>query len=105
MKLRPVTKLDKRNTTMSKKIDDDFVSASMTSLSFFRFMAGLEQFGGRIPNAWSRILNLSLITTFSLTKTENRTKKSLILSKITIFIFVKNADFLAKNADIKTLVL
>ena len=31
----PVTKLDKRNATMSKKIDDDVSQEIMTSLSFF----------------------------------------------------------------------
>ena len=40
MKLGPVTKLDKINTTTWKKFDDKIVS----SLSFIRFMASLEQF-------------------------------------------------------------
>ena len=77
MKLGPVTKLDKKNTTMSKKIDDDFVSANMTSLSFFRLMVNLKQFGRRIPDAWSMILSFSSITTFDQTENENKTKKSL----------------------------
>ena len=45
-----------------------------------------------IPDAWSVILTFSIIATFYLTKTENRTKKSLTqlsyyiaLSKGTIF--------------------
>ena len=77
MKLGPVTKLDKKNTTMSKKIDDDFVSANMTSLSVFRLMVNLKQFGSRIPDAWSMILSFSSITTFDQTENENKTKKSL----------------------------
>ena len=77
MKLGPVTKLDKKNTTMSKKIDDDFVSANMTSLSFFRFMVNLKQFGSRIPDVWSIILSFSSIATFDQTENENRAKKSL----------------------------
>ena len=51
MKLGPVTKLDKRNKTTSKKIGDDDISAKITSLSFFRFMADLEQSGSQIPDA------------------------------------------------------
>ena len=57
----------------------------MTSLAFFLFMANLERSGRRIPEAWSTKLipeawsteQLSLTVTFYLTKTENRTKKSL----------------------------
>ena len=69
MKLGPVTKLDKRNKTTSKKF--------MTSLSFFGFLANLEQSGGRIPDTESAKVMFSVIVTFYLTKTENRTKKSL----------------------------
>ena len=67
------------------------MSEIMTSLSFFQFMANLEQSEGRIPDAQSLKLLFSLIATFYLTKTENRTKKSLThyhaiaLSKGTIF--------------------
>ena len=35
MKHVPVTKFDKRNATMSKKINDDVSQQIMTSLSFF----------------------------------------------------------------------
>ena len=35
MKLGPATKLDKRNKTTSKEIDDDFILKIVTSLSFF----------------------------------------------------------------------
>ena len=49
----------------------------VTSLSFFQFMANLEQSGSQIPDAESAKLMFSLIITFYLTKTENRTKKSL----------------------------
>ena len=40
-------------------------------------MANLEQFGNQIQDAWSVILKFSLTVTFYVTKTENRTKKSL----------------------------
>ena len=46
----------------------------MTSLSFFRLMVDLEQFGSRKPDAWFMILKFSLIKNFYLTKTENRTE-------------------------------
>ena len=40
-------------------------------------MVNLEQSGSRIPDAWSVKLKFTLIVTFYLTKTVNRTKKSL----------------------------
>ena len=48
----------------------------VTSLSFFGFLANLEQSGGRIPDTESAKVMFSVIVTFCLTKTENRTKKS-----------------------------
>ena len=47
-KLGLVTKLDKRNKTTSKKIDVDVMSEIVTSLSFFGFLANLEQSEGQI---------------------------------------------------------
>ena len=49
----------------------------VTSLSFFQFMANLEQSGSLIPDAYSVKLKFSLIVMFYLTSLENRTKKSL----------------------------
>ena len=75
MKLGPVTKLDKRNKTMLKKL----LMASfrqIVTLSFFRFMVSLEQSGSRIPDAEFVKLTFSLTVTFYLMKTEDRTKKS-----------------------------
>ena len=72
MKPGPVTKLDKRNKTKSKKYHK-----IVTSLSFFGFLANLEQSGGRISETESAKVILSVIRTFCLTETENRTKKSL----------------------------
>ena len=54
-------------------------------IGIFLFMANLERSGRRIPEAWSTKLipeawskkQFSLTVTFYLTKTENRTKKSL----------------------------
>ena len=64
MKLGPATKLDKRKETKSKKFEDDFMSEMLTSLSFFQFMANLEQSGSRILEAYPVNLKLSLIVTF-----------------------------------------
>ena len=69
-------------------------------------MADLEPSRSHILDAWSVILIFSLIATFYITKTENRTKKSLAqlssLSEDTIF--AKNADFLQNNADISKMI-
>ena len=62
IKLGPVTKLDTRNTTTSKKLTITSCQKFVMSLSYFRFMANLH---------FHEIVN------FYLTKTENRTKKSL----------------------------
>ena len=69
-----------RNKTRSKNFDDDVMSES-----FFQFMANLEQFGSRIPDAESVKLIFSLIVTFYITKTENRTKIS--LTKLSQYCF------------------
>ena len=71
-KLEPVTKFHKRNKTTSKTLAMTSCQQIVTSLSFFWFVANLEQSGCRIPDAQS-----SLGLTFYFTKTENRTKKSL----------------------------
>ena len=69
-------------------------------------MVDLEPSRSHILDAWSVILIFSLIATFYITKTENRTKKSLAqlssLSKDTIF--AKSADFLQNNADISKMI-
>ena len=77
MKLGPVTKLDKRNKTAPKKMVMTSCQQMMRSLSFFQFMANLEQSGSPIPVAQSVKLTFLLKVTFHLTKTENRAKKSL----------------------------
>ena len=51
MNLGPVTKLDKRNRTTSKKFDDDVMSENSDVI--FRSLANLEQSGGRIPDTES----------------------------------------------------
>ena len=77
MKLGPVPKLEKRNKTTSKKIALMSCQEIVTSFSFFGFLANSEQSEGRIPETESAKVIFSVIVTFFLTKTENRTKKSL----------------------------
>ena len=72
----------------------------VTLLLFFGFLANLEQSGGRIPDTESAKVMFSVIVTFCLTKTENRTKKS--LTQLSHYCFDKGtiltgkADFLKK---------
>ena len=73
MKLRPVAKPDNRNKTTSKKVD--MTSSHVGKLS--RHCHFLEQSGGRISDTDSAKVTFSVIVTLSLTKTENRTKRSL----------------------------
>ena len=75
MKLGPVTKLDNRN---KKRHVDDVMSESCDVIIIFLFLANLEQSGGRIPDTESSKVMFSLIATSCLTKTENKTEKSLI---------------------------
>ena len=45
MKLGPVTKLDKINTTTWKKFDDESMSENCVVIVIYPIMASLEQFG------------------------------------------------------------
>ena len=67
MKLGPITKLDKKNKLMPKKFDDDVMSANCGVIVIFPIFG---QFGA------IRKLNSGPIV-WNLTKSENRTKKSL----------------------------
>ena len=74
MKLGPATKLDKSNTETLKNVTMMSCRQFVTLLLFLRFMVDLEQFGSRIRDPWSVIVTFSLIVTFYLTKTKNKTK-------------------------------
>ena len=76
MKLGPVTKHDKRNTTTSKKFDHDVMSEDCDVIVIF---AIYSQFGAiPKPDAGRMVCKTYiLIVTFYLKKTENRAKKSL----------------------------
>ena len=68
MKLRPATKLDKRNKKTSKNLAMTPCREIVTSLSFFGFLANLEQSGCRIPDTESAKVLFSVKVTFCLTK-------------------------------------
>ena len=65
------TKQRQKNLTMTS------CEQNVMSLLFFRFMPNLAQFKSWIPDAEFVKLTFSLRLTFYLTKTENRTEKSL----------------------------
>ena len=77
MKFGPVTKRDKRNTATSKKFKYDVISLKFDVIVIFWFMANLEQSRSWNLEAWSPIPSCSLLVTFYLTRTGNRTKKFL----------------------------
>ena len=77
MKLAPVTKLDKGDKTMAKRFDNDVMSANCNIIVIFPIYSQLEQSGRQIPDVQFVKVTFSLIETFFLTKTKNRTKRSL----------------------------
>ena len=77
MKLGAVTKLDKRGKAMSRKFEDDAMSENCGLIAIFPIYDHLEQSGSRIPDVGSAKLIFLSTVTFYLTKTENRTEKSL----------------------------
>ena len=77
MKLGPVTKLDKRNKTTSKKVDDNIMPKNCAAIVVFPIYS---QFGAiRKPDSGliSCKTYIFIKTTFYLTKTANRTKNPL----------------------------
>ena len=66
MKLGPVAKLGNRNTGMPKKF---WLWIHVGKMSFFQFIANLEQSESQIPDSWSVKLTFSLIVTFWATST------------------------------------
>ena len=76
-KLGPVTKLGKKNKKNTKKVEDDAISKIVASLLFLQFMVNSEQSRSRILDAQSVKYIFLLIVIFYLTKTENKTKRSL----------------------------
>ena len=80
MKHGPGTKLDKKNKTILKKIDDNVMSANCDVIFIFPIY---DQFGAIQKLDSGRIsvkLTFSLTVTFYLTKTQNKTKNLLYSS-------------------------
>ena len=70
-----VTKLKTKNKTTSKKIDNDVMSENCNVIAIFQIFGQFEAALMWILEAQSVTLLFSLIVTFDLTRTENRTKK------------------------------
>ena len=100
MKLGPVTKLDNRNKSTSKKFYNGVMTANCDVIVIFLIYG---QFGAiqKLDSGWSVKLTFSLKVTFYLAKTENRTKNlkhnshNIALSKGTIF--AKKCSLFAKK--------
>ena len=103
MKVRPVTKLDKRNKTPSKKIDD-VMSANCDVIAIFPIYG---QFGAiRKPDSGPIVCKTYIFINsnlFILQKLKTELKNllhsshTIALSKSTIFAKPKNADILQKR--------
>ena len=77
MKLRPVTIHNKRNKTTSKKFDDDVISVNYDVIIIFPIYSQSGAIGKSDSGCIVVKLTFTLTVIFYLTKTENRTKKSL----------------------------
>ena len=77
MKFGPVTKLDKGNTSTSKKLDNNFMSEYCDVIVFFPIYG--KSAAIRKPDSGRMVYKLifSLIVIFYLTELENKTKKFL----------------------------
>ena len=76
MKLEPVTKLDKKNTSTLNKIQSYVMSANCNVIAFFRIYGKFTAIK-KLDLVWSIKLTFSLIVTFYFAETANRSKKSL----------------------------
>ena len=97
MKPEPVTKLDKRNKTASKKIDDDFMSENGDFIVIF-FIFG--QFGAvRRQDSGHRICKSYIFSNSNLLGKVSNTAFTLLLW-IKVLFWRKNSNFVQKNAVI-----
>ena len=78
MKLGPATKIDKRNKITSKKFDDDVMPANCDVIVILLINGKFRAIRKRDSTCIVCKSYFSLTVTFHLTKSENRTKKSLI---------------------------
>ena len=78
MKLRPVTKFDKRKKTLSKRFDDDFMSANRDAIDIFPIYG---QSGAiRMPDPGRTVCKINIFINsnlLSLQKLKTELKKSL----------------------------
>ena len=77
MKLGPATKPYKRNKTISKKFDDNFMPKNCDVIVIFSIYCQCEAIWKPDSTPKSVKLKFSLTKSFYLRKTDNRTEKSL----------------------------
>ena len=77
MKLGPVTKLDKRNTATLKNFDVDVMSSNCVIIVIFIIYGQPDGVNQNPDSERMDCKTYIFIKSFYLTKTENRTKKSL----------------------------
>ena len=87
--------LTRETRQLQKKLT--MTSNRQMSLSSFQVITNLEQSGSWIPDTCSAKLKFSLIKTFYLIKTENRSEQSITFL---VFLLSLKVLFLPKNADI-----
>ena len=68
MKFEPITELDKRNKTTSKKSDDDVMSENCDVIFICWIFGQFGAAGGRIPHTKSAKVTFPLIINFYLRK-------------------------------------
>ena len=101
MKLGQVTKLDKGNKSMSKKLMMTSCRHIVKSLSFFWFMTNLQQSRSQIQDAWSIKDTFSSTVTCYLTEPEKISNTALIpLLWVKILFLPIMLIFCKKNAGI-----
>ena len=95
MKLGPVTKnLTRETRQRQKKLTVTSCRQIVKSLAFSQFMANLQPSVSRMQDAWSITLTIPSIATFYLTKSENRTEKS--LTQVSCYCFEYRSFFCKK---------
>ena len=93
----PVTKLNKRNKTMSKKIDDDVISAIWDVIVIFPVYG---QFGANWKSASGRIVcKTPIFINNSLLSCKNWKQNWKILNTAVTILFWVKVQFLHKKAD------
>ena len=95
-----VTKLDKRNTAIQKKLTTTSCQQIVTYLSFFQFMVNLEQSRSQIFDAWSIKHTFRLSHKNRTTELRHSQQSPCIIALSRGTILPKNAEILQKIADI-----